>query len=287
MTVEKVFASCVPRLSESPIHFKKDNMLYWRGLDGEIFRKRYDSGVDDYDIFPLGIGNIGCILEQEDWLLLFGDNGGVYKWIPGEDAVLLRRYPLGLFNDCFTDCKGRVYGGVLADNYFDPEKRGSECHLVRIDLDGKLTVLEKLAFTTPNGIAFSPENDKMYFAVTDANSVFVYDYDADSGEICNKRTFAFNCCPDGITVDKSNNVWVTDCRVGGPLICFAPDGKVVAKYDFPVRRITSVGFGKEGMDTLFVTTAHEGSPVGEYDGGVFMLEGIAHASQRYSCKISW
>ena len=287
MKTDKVFANCSPRLSEVPVHFRRDNMLYWRGLDGEVFRKKYDTDVDDYEIFNIGIGNIGCILEQEDWLLLFGDNGGVYKWLPYEESILLKRYPVGLFNDCFADCKGRIYCGVLADNYFDSDKRGDSCLLVRIDLDAELTVVEKLYKTTPNGIAFSPENDKMYFAVTDADSVFVYDYDADSGEVCNKRIFASNCCPDGIAVDSNGNVWVTDCRVGGPLICYSPDGKVIEKYYFPIRRVTSVGFGGENMNTLFITTAHENEPVGEFDGGVFMIENTATAKPKYFVKVKW
>ena len=63
MKTDKVFANCSPRLSEAPVHFRRDNMLYWRGLDGEVFRKKYDTDVDDYEIFNIGIGNIGCILE--------------------------------------------------------------------------------------------------------------------------------------------------------------------------------------------------------------------------------
>ncbi len=287
MVIKKVFAKCSPRLSEAPVHFRKDNMLYWRGLDGEIFRKGYNSDIDNYEVFNIGIGNIGCILEQEDWLLLFGDDGGVYKWIPNEKAVLLKQYPVGLFNDCFADCKGRIYCGVLADNYFDLEKRGEVSLLVRIDTNAELTVVEKIHKTTPNGIAFSPENDKMYFSVTDENSVFVYDYDADSGELCNKRVFAEDCCPDGIAVDSNGNVWVTDCRVGGPLICYSPDGEVIEKYYFPVRRITSVGFGGRNMDVLFITTAHEGEPIVEFDGGVFMLENIAVAKPKYFGKVKW
>ena len=55
-------------------------MLYWRGLDGEVFRMGYDGTPDSFEVFRLNIGNIGSILEQEDFLLLFGDDGGVWKW---------------------------------------------------------------------------------------------------------------------------------------------------------------------------------------------------------------
>jgi sugar lactone lactonase YvrE len=127
----------------------------------------------------------------------------------------------------------------------------------------------------------------MYFAVTDMNCVFVYDYDAESGQIFNKRVFAADCHPDGITVDNKGNVWVTDCKLKGPLICYSPSGEILQKYYFPVRRITSVGFGKKEKNTLFITTAHEGAPVGDYDGGVFMLENVAKSSAEYFGKVKW
>lgn len=287
MNINNIFANCKPRLSESPIHFEKDGRLYWRGLDGEIFRKDYNSDIDDFEVFYLGIGNIGCILQQEDYLLLFGDDGGVWHWLPNEKPILLRRYPLSLFNDCVADPKGRIFCGILAENYFNAEKRGEYSYFVSIDTDGKMHIIEKLSATTPNGIRFSPQNDKLYFAVTDINCVFVYDYNADNGKVCNKRVFATDCCPDGITVDNKGNLWVTDCRPGGPLICYSHSGEIIEKYYFPVRRITSVGFGGKEKNRLFITTAHEGAPVGDYDGGVFMLENIAEASAEYFGKVNW
>lgn len=287
MIINNVFANCKPRLSESPIHFEKDNMLYWRGLDGEVFRKAYNSDMNDFEVFYLGIGNIGSILQQDDYLLLFGDNGGVWHWLPGEEPALLRRYPVSLFNDCIADKKGRIFCGILAENYFDEEKRGDCSYFARIDTDGKMHIIEKLSATTPNGIRFSPQNDKVYFAVTDTDCVFVYDYNAENGQVYNKRVFAADCCPDGITIDSNGNLWVTDCRQGGPLVCYNPLGEIVKKFYFPVRRILSVGFGGKEKNLLFITTAHEGAPVGEYDGGVFMIENVAKASAEYFGKINW
>lgn len=288
MSNVEVFANCKPRLSESPIHIRKDNMLYWRGLDGEIFRKRYNTDIYDFEIFNLNIGNISSILEQEDYLIVFADNGCVYKWSAYEEPILLRKYPVGLFNDCIVDSLGRIYCGILADNYFVPGMRGKDCLFTRIDLNGEMTVIEKLPYTTPNGIAFSPDNTKLYFAVTDADAVFVYDYNADSGEVSNRRIFSENCFPDGITIDDSGNLWVTDCRtVGSTLKCFSESGELIRTYELPVRRVISVTFGGDKNDILFITTAHEGCPKGEYDGGVFMLKNVGTATSKYYSKIRW
>lgn len=282
-----VFANCKPRLSESPIHSEKDQRLYWRGLDGEIFSKSYDTHIDDFEVFHLGVGSIGSIVQQDDYFLLFGDNGCVWRWSAGNQPVLLRQYPIAHFNDCLADCKGRIYCGILAENYFDVANRGKQSYLACIDVDGQLRIMDTFDATTPNGIRFSLDNNLMYFAVTDLNCVFVYDYDAESGELSNKRIFAEDCFPDGIAMDGKGNLWVTDCRLGGPLICYNPLGDIIRREYFPVRRVISVGFGGEKRNQLFVTTAHEGEPVGEYDGGVFVLDGEIDASVEYKGKVKW
>jgi sugar lactone lactonase YvrE len=55
----KLFAACPCRLSESPMWNDQDKMLYWRGLDGEIFRKKEKTAPNEYERFDLGIGSIG------------------------------------------------------------------------------------------------------------------------------------------------------------------------------------------------------------------------------------
>jgi D-xylonolactonase len=274
-------------MSECPIHREYDNKLYFRGLDGEVFRKSYNDKVDDFEVFHLGIGNIGSIVEQEDFLLLFADFGRVYKWTPESEPILLRDYKMTLFNDCFADARGRVICGLLAENYLTDKPVGKTSTLARINFDGTLDVLETLDATTPNGIHFSPDDKTMYFAVTDTGCVFAYDYDIENGSVSNKRVFATNCCPDGITTDMSGNVWVTDCRCGGSLICYNSKGEIVEKYKFPVRRITSVNFGGEDMSELFVTTAHENLPVGSFDGNVFAARTNLKSTKQNKAEIRW
>ena len=51
----KLFAACPCRLSESPMWNDQDKMLYWRGLDGEIFRKKEkrNSYIFRYNVWVL------------------------------------------------------------------------------------------------------------------------------------------------------------------------------------------------------------------------------------------
>lgn len=278
----KVFADCKPYLSESPMWHKAQKMLYWRGLSGEIYRKGLTDSTTDFEVFELGIGGIGSMaFTSGEEILIFGDEGRIYKWVPYSSPVLYKDFGGSLFNDCIVDPKGRVFCGMLASNYFEGEKRGKHGSLWRLDPDGSFNLLLDKIGTTPNGIRFSPDLKKLYFAITDNDAIFEYDYDVTSGNISNERIFASNCCPDGIAVDKAGNLWNTNCNVGKPLEVYSPDGKLIREYHLPIRRVLSVAFGGENGEFVFVTTAHEGQPTGDHDGAVFYMKNDISGAEEF------
>ena len=270
----KLFASCKCTLSESPMWNKKDEMLYWRGLDGEVYRKAMNTPINEYERFDLGIGGIGSmVFTTSNQILLFGDNGKIYKWTPYSTPVLYKDFGGALFNDVLGDSKNLIYCGMLADNYFIPEKKGKNGRFWLLNEHGNFICLDDKISATPNGIRINRENDTLYFALTDDSCVYAYDYDLQTGKLSNKRVFASDCCPDGIAIDNDGNVWVTDCRPSNSkLICYSKHGKIIGEWQLPVRRILSVAFGGKDNKTVFITTAHEGMPKGEHDGGVFYMQ---------------
>lgn len=284
----KLFAACQCRLSESPMWNDQDKMLYWRGLDGEIFRKKEKTAPNEYERFDLNIGSIGSIVfTQTDDILLFGDGGKVWKWKPYGKPFLYKDFGGSLFNDVLCDSKGRVYCGMLANNYFNQEKREKYGSFWRLEPNGDFICIDNKISATPNGIRINPQMDTLYFANTDDDCVYSYSYNVETGEIYNKKVFADNCCPDGIAVDKDGNVWVTDCKPNdSKLICFSKYGERIREWCLPVRRVISVAFGGEDSKTLFITTAHEGCPKGEYDGGVFYMRVKVAGAQEYRYHLS-
>lgn len=268
----KLFANCKCELSESPIWNERDHMLYWRGLDGEIFRKRINDDADDFECFQLNIGKIGSIVITDDeGFLLFAEHGKVWQWKPLEKPKLYKDFNKALFNDVMVDPKGRIFCGMLAENYFDSEKRGKNGSLWMFDEEKQLVCIEDDVSPTPNGIRFSPQLDKMYFAVTDDKCVYCYDYDLLTGTLRNKTVFATDCNPDGIATDCEGNLWVADCRGGHPLKCFTPQGELREELYFPVYRIISVAFGGDSRQYVFVTTAPE-NPSKADGGQVYWFE---------------
>jgi len=76
--------------------------------------------------------------------------------------------------------------------------------LHRLDADHRCAEMEK-GFSTPNSLAWSPDNKIMYFADTYTRTIFAYAFDIDRGTISDRRVFAQlpegAGAPDGSTVD--------------------------------------------------------------------------------------
>src|SRR5215207_2630002 len=82
--------------------------------------------------------------------------------------------------------------------------------LFRLDPDLCCRTMDD-GFIVSNGIAWSPDDRTMYFADSRAETVWAYDFDADDGEIRNRRVFFSTrdiegrC--DGATVDADGFYW--------------------------------------------------------------------------------
>ena len=58
---------------------------------------------------------------------------------------------------------------------------------------------------------------------------------------------------DGSTVDDEGCLWNAQL-ISGDLVRYAPDGRVERRIGMPVRNITSVMFGGDQLDEIFVTS---------------------------------
>jgi sugar lactone lactonase YvrE len=107
---------------------------------------------------------------------------------------------------------------------------------VSIDMapDGTLTLLVK-DFVRPNGIAFSPDEKKLYVNDSEKGHIRVFDVKLD-GTLENGRIFAElkdpskSGVPDGMKVDQQGNVYSTGA---GGVWVFSPSGNLLGKIEVP------------------------------------------------------
>ena len=149
----------------------------------------------------------------------------------------------------FTD---PPYG--LAQQDDDPSKELEVNGIYRLATDGRLDLLATQ--TRPNGLAFSPDESKLYVANSDATSRqwMVYDVE-DDGMLGEGYVFADvtnepgQGSPDGLKVDVMGNLWGTG---PGGVWVFSPNGEHLGTIQ-PPERPANLAFGGGDGRTLFMT----------------------------------
>jgi D-xylonolactonase len=253
-----LFANCQCEVGESPLWCKEEKSLYWLDVSrGDVFCKSIDTPPCEFERYQLGIGKIGGMVFRDDGsLLLFAVKGKVWSWRKTEKPELkatLAHASNSRFNDVIMDPEGRVFCGIA------PVEKGKYGSLWRMDVDCSFSLVEAETSGMPNGMGFSPDLKHFYFTVTNERIIYRYSYNRTTGDISNKEKFIAvpeeEGFPDGMTVDKNGSIWSAQWN-GARLVKYSIMGKKECEYIFPMAKISSVEFGGEGNDKIFITTAN-------------------------------
>jgi D-xylonolactonase len=243
---------CQCHTGENPLWHPTEGCLYWTDIPrGSLFRyfPATDRSEQCYSGEPVG----GFTLQADGALLLFMARGVVAVWNGTSLRTIVEEIPderAGRFNDVIADPAGRVFCGTMPTT-------SHSGRLYRLDTDGSLHLLLG-DLGIPNGMAFTPDRRGMYFTDSTARRIYLFDYDAPTGGLANRRVWlqtpAEAGVPDGMTVDSEGGVW--SARWDGlALYRYTPDGIEDQRVAFPARKVSSVTFGgDDGLD-LYVTTA--------------------------------
>ena len=222
--------------------------------------------------------------------LLAGFDDGLYDFdvVTGRRtliAAIESEQPTTRLNDGKIDRQGRLVFGTMDEA---PEGPQAIAHLWRFE---GVTPPQMLfpGVKISNGLCFSPDGRRMYFADTPNRRIEMFDYDPASGAIENRRTFATlgdgAGWPDGSAVDCEGFVWNAEWN-GGRVVRYDPDGKIERIVTVPVPLVTCCAFGGDGLKQLYITTARvsledEALRKAPLSGGLFVCEpdtaGIADA----------
>jgi uncharacterized repeat protein (TIGR03803 family) len=171
------------------------------------------------------------------------------------------------FNDGGCSPAGTLYGGTMA--YDVAPGRGT---LYRFDAQLRPTpVVQEV--TISNGIGWSPDGMRAYYADSPTGQVDVFDDEGD--RLVRRRRFVAveDGLPDGLTVDAEGGVWVAVWGAGA-VHRYDVRGRLSEVIRVPVSQVSACTFGGAGLATLFITTSREGLAEGvEPDAGsVYAVE---------------
>lgn len=262
------------RLGESPIWHPIEQVLYYVDIPAcQVIR--FDPRTKQRTCWELS-AEVGCLapieaargggllLAQRDGLWrLHTDTGEREQLAPAPYDQLTQR-----FNDGKADHQGRFWVGTL----YEPREPALAA-LYRYAGSRFERMADQAA--TANGLAWSPDGARLYWADTRAHAVYLFDFEGVSGAIANRRVFAqfaarapgqaldeYGGRPDGAAVDQQGNYWLAMYE-GQRLVQLSPQGLLLREVKLPVRCPTMPCFGDADLRTLYVTSASDKRPVEE------------------------
>ncbi|MFT5692974.1 MAG: D-xylonolactonase [Oceanicoccus sp.] len=248
-------------LIEGPVWDAQRGLLFSDVTFGGVFCLASDGTVSSVFEHRRGIG--GMAIHEDGGLLVSGRNIS-YKSFSGiaTVTVLDRNEDLGNvgYNDITTDRLGRVYAGSLGSSpVFDDGREPASGDLYLIDLDGSDRIVAQ-DIQLSNGLAFSPDGSVLYHSDTRRQTVHCYSV-AENGSLGDKEVFAKTerGVPDGLVVSEDGAVWVALAGGGQGVAVFEPTGTLREYIDIPLPMCTSLCFGGDDLQDLYIVSGPEGS----------------------------
>jgi gluconolactonase len=150
----------------------------------------------------------------------------------------------------FTD----PHYGIITNHEGHKAEQELPCHVYRVDPSGAITAVAT-DFMCPNGLAFSPDESRLYIADTgrmfhpDPQHIRAFDVHGDrltGGEVFHVIAPG---CADGMRVDSDGNLWSS---AGDGVHCISPEGELLGKILVP-EIVSNICFGGRAKHRLFIT----------------------------------
>jgi sugar lactone lactonase YvrE len=243
-------------IGEAPHWSVRDQRLYWADIVGKkvhVFNPADGTNLT-YDLPDL-VTSISTRTGPGSLLLTLRKSFATFDLATGKLETLAEvdaDRPGNRFNDGKCDRRGRLWAGTMGDVDWDsPVGR-----LYRFEAGARVTRMED-AICCSNGLGWSPDDKTLYFCESFRYTIHAYDFDAATGQVANRRTFATidagGAFFDGLTVDAEGFVWSAQ-PVFGRLVRYDPKGRIERIIELPVSRGTSCMFGGPDLDIMYVTT---------------------------------
>ena len=232
-------------VGEGPLWDPAEKVFWQVDIRGKCLYKLDEKKQEKY-FLPQ---KVGCMALNKAGRVLVALEDGVY-W---QDTMALAHQPTAIKGERFNDGKvgpdGAFYLGTASS-----ESRGAFYRLK----NGVLTELFD-GCTCSNGLDWSCDGKLMYYIDTLLQRIELFDFDRETGELSNRRTFmeipAGWGKPDGMTIDEHDDLWVAFWDGYCVMHIDHMTGKVLQKLEMPCPKVSCCAFGGTDLRTLFVTTA--------------------------------
>ncbi|MGY6257946.1 SMP-30/gluconolactonase/LRE family protein [Paraburkholderia caledonica] len=264
-SMDKLTGECL--WAEGPVYFPATDLLIWSDIpNNRMLRWAPGMGVGVYR-GPSNYSN-GNTRDREGRLVSceHGERRVTRTEHDGSITVIASHFEgkrLNSPNDVIVDSEGAIWFtdpdyGIISD--YEGYRSDSEigrCNVYRVSPGDTQVRLVSDDFVKPNGLAFSPDESKLYIADSAASHddnaprhIRVFDV-ASNGALRNGRVFVEmqSGVPDGMRVDEHGNVW-TSAEDG--VHCYAPDGTLLGKILIP-EVVANLTFGGPRRNRLFIT----------------------------------
>jgi gluconolactonase len=259
------------RWSEGPVWFGDGRYLLWSDIpNNRIMRWDEETGAMSVFRKPSNFAN-GNTRDRQGRLLTceHGTRRVTRTEYDGTITVIADRFegkPLNSPNDIVCKSDGSIWFtdppfGILGFYEGYVARPELPTNVYRVDgRTGQMTVAAG-DVDRPNGLAFSPDESKLYVveAGTSPRVIHVYDVVDGGTRLASKRKFidAGPGTPDGYRCDVDGNLW---CGWGmgqdglDGVSVFNPDGKLIGRIDLP-ERCANLCFGGTHRNRLFMAAS--------------------------------
>jgi gluconolactonase len=259
------------RWCEGPVWFGDGRYLLWSDIpNNRIMRWDEETGATSVFRKPSNFAN-GNTRDREGRLLTceHGERRVTRTEYDGTLTVIADRFEgkaLNSPNDIVCKSDGSIWFsdppfGILG--YYEGYAAVPELPTNVYRVDGKSGQITVAAgdISRPNGLAFSPDESKLYVVESGATPRLIHVYDVVDGgtQLANKRRFidAGIGTPDGFRCDVDGNLW---CGWGmgqeglDGVSIFNPHGQLIGRIDLP-ERCANLCFGGAHRNRLFMAAS--------------------------------
>jgi gluconolactonase len=263
--LERLAEGC--RWAEGPAYFPAGRYLVWSDIPNDRMM-RFDETSNAVSVFrtPCGHSNGNTVDRQGRLVTCEHGNRRVTRTEHDGSLTVIASHHQGKRlnspNDVVVKSDGSIWFTDPAygiDSDYEGHRAQSEtggCHVYRVDPGSGEVGIVANDFVRPNGIAFSPDEKRLYVADTGATHVKdgprhirVFDVGED-GRLTGGEVFA-TCTSglfDGFRFDEAGRLWTS---AGDGVHCYHPDGTLIGKILVP-EAVANVVFGGPKRNRLYI-----------------------------------